>query len=165
MLTLLLLATGEAQAAGHGSTDPQVIASIVAAVVTTMSGGGGLWYLRRNRQAGDDRGEQSARAKAAIARDNADQALREIVTGYREQLAEVKADAAGTAAAVANIRDDLRRIDRDLGTLRSELQQAIRDERAGAQGAAMVTAANALNERLSIVLRDIERRGGDHARR
>ena len=58
-----------------------------------------------------------------------------------------------------------RRIDRDLGTLRSELQQAIRDERAGAQGAAMVTAANALNERLSIVLRDIERRGGDHARR
>ena len=166
MLTLLLLATGEALAGGPGSTtDPQLIASIVAAVVTTMSGGGGLWCLRRNRQAGDDRGDQTARTKAAIARDNADQALREIVTGYREQLAEVRADAAGTAAAVANIRDDLRRIDRDLGTLRSELQQAIRDERAGAQGAAMVTAANALNERLSIVLRDIERRGGDHARR
>ena len=169
---LFLLALAEAHAGPTGpAADPQLIASIVAAVVTTLSGGGGLWWLRRNRAAGEGRDDQSARAKAAIARDNADQVMREVTAGYRDdlagilsQLAEVKTDAATNRAAIANVRDELKRIDRGLDGLRSELQQAIRDERAGNQGAAMVAAANALSDRLSAVMRDIERRGGDHAR-
>ena len=170
MLYLVAIAAAHAGPPG-ASADPQLIASIVAAVVTTLSGGGGLWWLRRNRVAGEGRDDQSARAKAAIARDNADQVMREVTAGYREdlagilaQLAEVKTDAATNRAALENVRDELRRIDRGLDALRSELQQAIRDERAGAQGAAMVQAANALSDRLTAVMRDIERRGGDHAR-
>jgi len=168
---LYMLWIADAYAGPGSSADPQLVASIVAAVITAMSGGGGLWYLRRNRQAGECRDDQSARARAAIARDNADEAMRAIVTGYREEIAkavqdiaEVKTEAATNRAATENIRDDLRRLDRELGTLRSDLQQAIRDERAGAQGAALLTAANSLNERLTAVMRDIERRGGDHAR-
>ena len=136
------------------------------------SGGGGLWWLRRNKAAGEGRDDQSARAKAAIARDNADQVMREVTAGYRDdmaslvaQLAEVRTDAATNRAAVSVVRDELKRIDSSLTGLRSELQQAIRDERAGAQGAAMIAAANALSDRLTAAMRDIERRGGDHVSR
>ena len=167
----LLLAIAIAHAAPPGAAaDPQLIASIVAAVVTTLSGGGGLWWLRRNRAAGDGRDDQSARAKAAIARDNADQVMREVTAGYRDdlanvaaQLAEVRTEAATNRAALASLRDELKRLDRGLDTLRGELQQAIRDGRAGAQSAAMISAVNALSDRLAAVMRDIERRGGDHA--
>lgn len=157
---LFLLAIAEAHAGPAGSTDPQLIASIVAAVVTTLSGGGGLWWLRRNRVAGELRDDQSARARAAIARDNADQVLREVTANYRDELATVKTDCATNRAAIANIRDEIKRLDRNLDALRAELQQAIRDERAGAQGAEMVRATLALSDKLTAVMRDIERRGG-----
>lgn len=170
---LLLVAIAVAYAGPSGpAADPQLIASIVAAVVTTLSGGGGLWWLRRNKAAGEGRDDQSARAKAAIARDNADQVMREVTAGYRDdmaslvaQLAEVRTDAATNRAAVSVVRDELKRIDSSLTGLRTELQQAIRDERAGAQGAAMIAAANALSDRLTAAMRDIERRGGDHVSR
>ena len=166
MIWLLLLA--EAHAGPGGSADPQLIASIVAAVVTALSGGGGLWWLRKSRVADEGRDDQSARAKAAIARDNADQVMRAVTDGYRDdlkgilaQIAEIKTTGATNEAACANIRDELRRIDRALVELRDELKQTIRDER----GATQLAATSALYDRLGFVLEDIKRRGGDYADR
>ena len=104
MLYLVAIAAAHAGPPG-ASADPQLIASIVAAVVTTLSGGGGLWWLRRNRVAGEGRDDQSARAKAAIARDNADQVMREVTAGYREDLAGLLAQLAEGGVLITPLAD------------------------------------------------------------
>lgn len=177
MLSLLLLSLvfpSTAWATQKMQIDPNTLGALLAALLTTLGGGG--YYLKRQRDGTAGRDELSIKTKAAIARDNADQVLREKIGDYRDSLASLRSDVhqlqmvatqalqtaqqatqAANAATIASqtLAEEIRHIRADVDRRFSESAQANQMER-------LLGPLADLERKLSRAIEITERKGGGY---
>jgi DNA anti-recombination protein RmuC len=90
LLAMVLAMPSTAWAGNKVQMDPNTLGALLAAVLTSLGGGG--WYLQRMNSSKAGRDDLSAKTRAAIARDNADQVLREKIADYTAGLEGLRND-------------------------------------------------------------------------
>jgi hypothetical protein len=164
MITLtviaLLLFPSNAWATQKLNLDPNTLGAILAALLTTLGGGG--YYLKRNRDVKDSRDDLSTKTKIAIARDNAEQVIREKVRDYHDEVSNLRRDVIQMQQLVANAIKASQAAVEDVKALRQEMDQRFRDNSQAQQLERLLGPLSDLEAKLTRAIEITERKGGGY---
>lgn len=164
MITLtviaLLLFPSDAWATQKLNIDPNTLGAILAALLTTLGGGG--YYLKRHRDVKDGRDDLSTKTKIAIARDNAEQVIREKVRDYHDEVSNLRRDVIQMQQMVANAIKASQAAVEDVKALRQEMDQRFRDNSQAQQLERLLGPLSDLETKLTRAIEITERKGGGY---
>ena len=155
MITLtviaLLLFPSNAWATQKLNIDPNTLGAILAALLTTLGG-----------DVKDGRDDLSTKTKIAIARDNAEQVIREKVRDYHDEVSNLRRDVIQMQQLVANAIKASQAAVEDVKTLRQEMDQRFRDNSQAQQLERLLGPLSDLETKLTRAIEITERKGGGY---
>jgi hypothetical protein len=164
MITLtviaILLFPSNAWATQKLQLDPNTLGAILAALLTTLGGGG--YYLKRHRDVKDGRDDLSTKTKIAIARDNAEQVIREKVRDYHDEVANLRRDLMQLQQVATTALQASQSALAEVKELRQEMDQRFRDNSQSQQLERLLGPLSDLESKLSRAIEITERKGGGY---
>lgn len=153
VVVAVLLAVPSTAWAAPG-VDPNAVGAIVAALITAL-GGTGIWY-QRHRTGLEGREHLTAKAAAAIARDNADQILQDRLEHYQSTVDRLESKLDKLSNDVTLVRAIATSAKEDVSRLQSELHDHKRDQSLER----LLAPLQQLHSRLDRAIEVTERKGG-----
>lgn len=160
MVLALLLMPSTALANQKMNLDPNTLGALLAALLTTLGGGG--YVLQRHRSGRDSREDLSTKTKVAIARDNAEQVIREKIRDYHDEVADLRQSMITIQANANTARQTAAQALNEVRELRSEMDRRFREQTQASQLERLLGPLADLEHKLSRAIEITERKGGGY---